>query len=263
MTVSPASENTGVVFHIEGQRIPAHFSFVEQTFYCTILSARGQKVKTVEHFLSAVFALGIDNLEVSLTAQELPCLDGSCTDFYWGLLSAGLKKQKARKLFAYISQKVELSFKESTVSIEPADSCCVSLDLDYQIPVAKETPLSITFDLFKQDYFSEIARARTYGFKEDLEFFEHRKLAQGVTLENCLVMNHTEVLSPGGRRFHSEMVRHKTLDVFGDMFLLGHRFIGHYRGYRPSHHLNYLLVKEVSDKKAYHLKEYEQRLLFA
>lgn len=250
MTVSPGAVNTGVIFVVNGQKIPAHSNYLESTKFCTSLVHAEQRVRTVEHFLSAVVALGLDNLEVTLTESELPCMDGSAGDFYLGLCSVGLKTQEEKKYFAFVTKPVEVSVGESFASIKPHKSPKVSVSLEYSEPVVLPGGMMMSFDLFENDYAGDIARARTYGFEKDFDFFKKNRLALGATLDNCLVMNDTQALSPGGMRFKNEIVRHKILDVFGDLALMGGLFLGHYHGYKPGHSLNLLLVKELIDSKA-------------
>ena len=250
MTVCPAPVDSGITFIIGDVRIPAHAKYLADTKYCTSLTYQGEVVKTIEHFLSATTSLGLDNLDVYLTNSEVPLLDGSSADFLWGLSSVGIVQQDQKKLFASGTKRVEVQLGESVASIEPFNSPNVHVTLEYSEPVITQGGLSMQFDLFLEDYAVDIARARTYGFEKNLDFFKQHQLAQGATLENCLVMNDDAPLSPGGLRYNNEVVRHKILDVFGDLALLGAPFLGRYRSYQPGHTINLALVKKLLEENA-------------
>lgn len=250
MKVCPAAVDSGITFIINDVKIPARVEYLAATNYCTSLSFQGQVVKTIEHFLSAVMALGLDNLDIYLTSSEVPLLDGSSSDFLWGMSSVGVTKQERKKIFACVTKAVEVQAGSASAVIEPFNSPSVQVTLEYEEPVITQGGLSMQFDLFEEDYAVDIARARTYGFEKHLDFFKQNKLAQGATLENCLVMNDNIALSPGGLRFTNEVVRHKILDVFGDLALLGAPFLGKYRSYQPGHTINLTLVKKLIEENA-------------
>lgn len=258
MTVNPAQQDSGINFVLDNVSIPANHYFLDKTQFCTSLRNKDKTVRTVEHFLSAVVALGLDNLEVHLDASELPCLDGSSYEFYWGLLGAGVVRQTASKVFCCVTKKVEVTLGNAQASLSPNPSPKVSVRVDYHEPIISNGGLSSSFDLFHEDYSSEVARARTYGFEKDFEFFKKNQLALGAQLENCLVLSDSQVLSPGGMRYFNEVVRHKILDVIGDLSLLGKLFVGHYQGFRPGHSLNLLLVKAIIEQEAYEFLSYAE-----
>ena len=251
MHVAPAEQNTGILFKREDTTIKSHVDFLESTRFCTTLAHENLQVQTTEHFLSAAMALGLDNLRIYLDSAELPCLDGSSYEFYWGLQAAGIIEQDCAKEFYQITQPVKVEDEQSYAQILPANTPNICVELDYQEPIIKAGGLSMNFDLFEEDYASQIARARTYGFKRDFQFFQKHHLAQGATLDNCLVLSEKEALSHGGARFTNEPVRHKILDVLGDMALLGKMFLGKYQAFKPGHTLNLKLVKKILETGSY------------
>ncbi len=249
MTLRPAATNTGIVFRrvdLPGHpHINLHPERVGETLLCTALVEGAAKVATVEHLLSAVAGLGIDNLYVDVNAPEIPIMDGSAAPFLYLLLSAGIEEQRAAKRFIRIKKPVEFRKGDSWARLSPYDGFKASFDIQFNHPAVSATRQSIELDFSSQAYASEIARARTFGFMRDIELLRSKNLGLGGSLENAIVLDEFRVLNPDGLRYSDEFVRHKVLDAIGDLYTLGHGIIGAFHGHKAGHAINNLLVREL------------------
>ncbi len=249
MTLRPASSNTGIVFRRVDMTPPAlielHPERVGETMLCTALIDKDAKVATVEHLLSALAGLGIDNLYVDLDAAEIPIMDGSAAPFLYLLLSTGIEELKAPKRFIRIKQPIEASRGNGWAKLLPYAGFKASFEIEFDHPAVSATTQALEIDFSRQAYASEIARARTFGFMRDVEMLRSRNLGLGGSLENAIVLDEFRVLNQDGLRYSDEFIRHKILDAIGDLYTLGHGIIGAYQGYKSGHAINNLLAREL------------------
>lgn len=249
MTLRPAPSNTGIVFRRIDMNPPAlielHPERVGETMLCTALIDKDAKVSTIEHLLSALAGLGIDNLYVDLDAAEIPIMDGSAAPFLYLLLSTGIEELKAPKRFIRIKKPLEASRGTGWAKLLPYAGFKASFEIEFDHPAVSATGQSLEIDFSRQAYASEIARARTFGFMRDVEMLRSRNLGLGGSLENAIVLDEFRVLNQDGLRYSDEFIRHKILDAIGDLYTLGHGIIGAYQGYKSGHAINNLLAREL------------------
>lgn len=249
MTLRPAASNTGIVFRRIDMNPPAlielHPERVGETMLCTALIDKDAKVSTIEHLLSALAGLGIDNLYVDLDAAEIPIMDGSAAPFLYLLLSTGIEELKAPKRFIRIKKPLEASRGSGWAKLLPYAGFKASFEIEFDHPAVSATGQSLEIDFSRQAYASEIARARTFGFMRDVEMLRSRNLGLGGSLENAIVLDEFRVLNQDGLRYSDEFIRHKILDAIGDLYTLGHGIIGAYQGYKSGHAINNLLAREL------------------
>ena len=253
LTVYPAPEDTGIIFIKNNVQIPATAINVVETSFCTQIELEGQRVKTIEHFMSAVAALQLTNLICEINGPEVPILDGSAWPFYFGLKSTGIIHQKKYQQIAVIKKPVELQHGTSIAGLYPFNDQLYDLTVDYSDSIVSSAGLQGQFSFRLDNYETEIARARTYGFMKDLPFYQKNNLAQGADLSNTLVFDDKEVLNPDGLRFKNEVVRHKILDAIGDLALIGMPFWGLYKAIRPGHGLNIQMIKSAFERNAFEI----------
>ncbi len=259
MTLRPAPPDTGVVFRRvdlpQPVDIPVRPQSVCDTRMATALSPGGDpgapKVNTVEHLLSACAGLGIDNLIVDITAEEVPILDGSAASFVFLLQSAGIELQDAPKRFLRLRKAVEVREGEGVslkwARLEPFDGYRLTFEISFDHPAVNQTGQHVVFDMGSGQYKREIARARTFGFTKDVELMRSRGLGLGGSLDNVVVVDDYKVLNSGGLRYGDEFVKHKILDAIGDLYVFGHPLIGAYSAFKSGHALNSKLVRAVLD----------------
>ena len=249
LTLKPAPANTGIVFRRTDLDpvvdIPANALNVGETTLSTTLVKDHARVDTVEHLLSAMAGLGIDNAIVELSAQEVPIMDGSSGPFVFLLQSAGIAEQGVAKRFIRIKRKVEVTEGDKTASFLPYDGFKVSFEIDFDHPVFKQSVQKASLDFSSTSYVKEVSRARTFGFTKDLEYMRSKNLALGGSVKNAIVVDDYRVLNEDGLRYEDEFVKHKILDAVGDLYLLGHSLIGEYIGYKSGHGLNNKLLREL------------------
>jgi UDP-3-O-[3-hydroxymyristoyl] N-acetylglucosamine deacetylase len=249
MTLRPAAANTGIVFRrldlAEPVDVPADALNVTTTDLGTTLEHGEGKVATVEHLLSALAGLGIDNLFVDLTAAEVPIMDGSAAPFVFLLQSAGIEEQSAAKRFIRIVKPLRVEEGDKWAELRPHDGFRVNFEIDFDHPVLKKHRQHARLDFSTTAFLKEISRARTFGFLKDVETLRSRDLALGGSLDNSIVMDDYRVLNEDGLRFRDEFVRHKVLDAVGDLYLLGSCLIGEFTGYKSGHRLNNLLLRAL------------------
>jgi UDP-3-O-[3-hydroxymyristoyl] N-acetylglucosamine deacetylase len=252
MTLRPAPANAGIVFRRldlpEPVDIPATALNVTETNLGTTLEYGEGKVATVEHLLSALAGLGIDNVFVDLTAAELPIMDGSAAPFVFLIQSAGIEEQSADKRFIRIVRPVEVTEGDKWARFEPYDGFRVNLEIDFDHPVLKKRRQRASLDFSTTAFLKEISRARTFGFLKDVEYLRANELALGGSLDNAIVMDEYRVINEDGLRFQDEFVRHKVLDAVGDLYLLGSCLIGEFSGFKSGHKLNNLLLRALLDQ---------------
>lgn len=258
LKICPAPVDTGIRFRRTDQKpvveIPALVNNVGDTTLNTCLVKDGIRVSTVEHLLSAFAGLGIDNAYVDLTAPEVPIMDGSAGPFVFLVQSAGIQEQKALKKFIRIKQKVEVSQGDKVATILPHKGFKVTLTIDFDHPVIRGSNQTATLDFSTTSYVKEVSRARTFGFLSEYEYLRRNNLALGGSLDNAIVLDDYRILNDDGLRFEDEFVKHKLLDVVGDLYQLGHSMIGEFRGYKCGHQLNnQLLHALLENKKAWEI----------
>lgn len=263
LTLRPAPVNTGIIFVrtdcTPAVEIPAHSSFVGDTSLCTSLMNKGVRISTVEHLLSALAGLGIDNLYVEITSPELPIMDGSAAPFVFLIQSAGIAEQHAPKRFIRIKKKVKVKHEDKWASIEPFNGFKVDFTIEFNHPVISEDVQHVIVDFSSLSYVKEVSRARTFGFLSDYELIRKQNLALGASLDNAVVLDEYKILNQDGLRYKDEFVRHKILDVIGDLYLMGHSVIGKFKGYKSGHMMNSLLLtKLLADQEAYEIVTFEK-----
>jgi UDP-3-O-[3-hydroxymyristoyl] N-acetylglucosamine deacetylase len=270
LTLRPAPPDTGIVFRRVDLPSPVDIRInaqaVTDTRLATTVTAGGDPggpaVKTVEHFLSACSGLGIDNLIVDITAEEMPILDGSAASFVFLLQSAGIELQDAPKRFLRIIKPVELREGEGAslkwARLEPFDGYKLTFEIEFDHPAVNQTGQRVVFDMGSGQYKREIARARTFGFTKDVEMMRSRGLGLGGSMDNAIVVDDYRVLNGEGLRYDDEFVKHKILDAIGDMYVIGHPLIAAYTAYKSGHALNNKLVRAVlADKSAYDIVTFD------
>ncbi|TMN19207.1 UDP-3-O-acyl-N-acetylglucosamine deacetylase [Pseudoxanthomonas sp. X-1] len=249
MTLRPAAPNTGVVFRRVDLdpvvEIPGDASLVTETTLCTGLSCGPAKVQTVEHLMSALAGLGIDNIYVELSAAELPIMDGSASPFVFLLQSAGIVEQNVPKRFIRVTKPVEVRDGDKIARFEPYDGFKLGFTVKFDHPMIPASQSRAEVDFSTGGYIREVARARTFGFMRDLEYMRERNLGLGGSMDNAIVLDEFRVLNDDGLRYADEFVRHKILDAIGDLYLAGHAILGKYEGYKSGHALNNTLVRAL------------------
>jgi len=263
MTLRPAQPDTGIVFRrIDLDKpvdIRAEARAVTDTRLCSALEGGGAKVATVEHLMSALAGLGIDNLYVDLAGPEVPIMDGSAGPFVFLLQSAGIEEQRAPKRFFRIRRPVEVGDGDKWARLEPYDGFKVSFSIVFDHPVFERSTQSLTIDFAETSYAKEVARARTFGFAQDVETLRNAGLALGGSLDNAVVLDEYRVLNSDGLRYADEFVKHKVLDAIGDLYLVGHPIIGAFTAHKSGHALNNQLLRATLDQAdAWELASFEK-----
>lgn len=263
MKLLPAAPDTGIVFVRTDlqpvQRFRSAADLVTDTQLCTAMEHGISKVATVEHIMSALAGLGIDNIEIHLDAAEIPIVDGSSAPFVYLIQNAGIISQDAAKKFIVVKHAVEIRDGDKWAKLEPyAKGFKLDFSIDFAHPAIKKTNKTAALTLTTQNYIQEISRARTFGFLGDIEFLRQNNLALGGSLENAVVLDEFRVLNEKGLRYDDEFVRHKVLDAVGDLYLEGYAILGHYVGYKSGHALNNQLFRALlADETAYEIKTLE------
>jgi UDP-3-O-[3-hydroxymyristoyl] N-acetylglucosamine deacetylase len=249
MTLRPAGIDAGIVFRRTDLdpvvELPARADLVTETMLCTGLSQGAGRVMTVEHLLSALAGLGIDNCIVDLSAPEVPIMDGSAGPFVFLLQSAGIQEQAAPKRFIRIRKPVEVREGDKLARFEPYDGFKLGFTVQFDHPAIPAAQSRAEVDFSTTTYVKEVSRARTFGFMRDLEFMRERNLGLGGSMDNAIVLDEFRVLNEDGLRYADEFVRHKILDAVGDLYLAGHPIIGAFEGFKSGHALNNKLVRAL------------------
>jgi UDP-3-O-[3-hydroxymyristoyl] N-acetylglucosamine deacetylase len=252
LTLRPAQPETGIVFHRVD--LPASAAIlgiarnVGDTRLSSSLSVDGVSVSTVEHLMSALAGLGIDNVHVDVAGPELPIMDGSAGPFVFLLQSAGIIEQKADKHYLRIKVPVEVRDGDKWARFEPHHGFVLDFTIDFPHPVFGSENRHVTIDFAEHSYTKEVSRARTFGFMQDVEAMREAGLALGGSLQNAIVLDETRVLNSEGLRYDNEFVKHKVLDAIGDLYLLGHPMIGRYTAFKSGHALNNALSRALLDR---------------
>jgi UDP-3-O-[3-hydroxymyristoyl] N-acetylglucosamine deacetylase len=249
LTLRPAPVDAGIVFRRVDLDpvldIPARADLVTETTLCTGLSCRPAKVQTVEHILSALAGLGIDNCYIELSAAEVPIMDGSAGPFVFLLQSAGIAEQHAPKRFIRITRAVEVRDGDKVARFEPHDGFRLGFTVVFDHPAIPASQSRAEIEFSTEAYVREVSRARTFGFMRDLEYMRERNLGLGGSMDNAIVLDDYRVLNDDGLRYADEFVRHKILDAIGDLYLAGKPILGAYEGYKSGHALNNRLVRAL------------------
>jgi UDP-3-O-[3-hydroxymyristoyl] N-acetylglucosamine deacetylase len=263
LTLHPAPVNTGIVFRRvdinDSITIPALNENVVDTRLCTTIGKNGYSVATVEHLMSALAGLGIDNCYADVSAPEVPIMDGSAAPFVFLIQSAGVEEQHAAKRFIRIKKKINVKDGDKTASFVPYNGFKVSFTIDFNHPVFRGRPQTASLDLSSLSFVKEVSRARTFGFMSDYEYLRSQNLALGGSMDNAIVVDDYRILNEDGLRYEDEFVKHKVLDAVGDLYLLGNSLIGAFEGIKSGHSLNNkLLQKLLSTKDAWEYITFEQ-----
>ena len=261
MTLRPAAANTGIVFRRVDLQPPVDIKAdpyaVGDTRLASCLEREGASVGTVEHLMSALAGLGIDNLYVDLSAGEVPIMDGSAGPFVFLLQSAGIEEQNAPKRFIRILKPVEVRHGDKWVKLAPYHGFKLELGIEFNHPVFERSGKNVVIDFSTTSYIKEVSRARTFGFVQDVEAMRAQGLAMGGSLDNAIVMDEYRVLNSDGLRYNDEFVKHKALDAIGDLYLLGHPIIGAFSGFKSGHAMNNQLLRVLlEDKTAWEFQSF-------
>jgi UDP-3-O-[3-hydroxymyristoyl] N-acetylglucosamine deacetylase len=253
MTLLPAQENTGIVFRrvdASSDPIRASIDYLHATDSCTTIASLGLSVSTIEHLMAAFNGLGVDNVTVEIDAAEVPMMDGSASAFVDLIDRAGIVTLLASRRFIKVLRPVRIESGSAYSELLPFDGRRFEIDIDFETRLIGRQAFIVDLDakVFRRD----LARARTFGFLKDVEFFRARGLARGASLDNTIVLGDDRVMNPEGLRYSDEFVRHKALDAIGDLALAGAPIIGAYRSYRGGHRMNAAIVAALlSDRTAW------------
>jgi UDP-3-O-[3-hydroxymyristoyl] N-acetylglucosamine deacetylase len=256
MTLRPAAPDSGIVFRRvdldEPVEIQARAEHVGDTSMSTTLVRDNVRVATVEHLLSAMAGLGIDNAYVDLSSAEVPIMDGSAGPFVFLIQSAGIAEQPAAKRFIRIKKTVTVKDDDKWARFEPFDGFKVGFSIDFNHPIFTRTTSTAEIDFSTTSFVKQVSRARTFGFMKDIEMLRERNLVLGGSMDNAIVLDDYRVLNEDGLRYEDEFVKHKILDAIGDLYLLGHSLIGAFFGHKSGHALNNRLLRTLlADRSAW------------
>ncbi|ENU81793.1 MULTISPECIES: UDP-3-O-acyl-N-acetylglucosamine deacetylase [unclassified Acinetobacter] len=254
----PHTVDSGIVFRRidlnPSVDLPADAMLIQEAFMCSNLVQDEIKVGTIEHVMSAIAALGIDNLIVEVSASEVPIMDGSAGPFIYLLMQGGLVEQDAPKKFIKILKPVEATIADKRAAFTPHNGFQLNFTIDFDHPAFAKEYQSATIDFSTETFVYEVSDARTFGFMKDLDFLKANNLALGASLENAIGVDETGVVNEEGLRYDDEFVRHKILDAVGDLYLLGHQIIAKFDAYKSGHALNNQLLHQVkSDPSNYEI----------
>jgi UDP-3-O-[3-hydroxymyristoyl] N-acetylglucosamine deacetylase len=254
MTLRPAAENAGITFRRvdldEPVDVPADPRLVGETMLGTTLIKDGVKVATVEHLMSALAGLGIDNLNVDLSAPEVPIMDGSAGPFVFLLQSAGIEEQNAAKKFIRIKKRIRVEEGDKWAELTPFNGFKVNFEIAFNHPVFNKLSQSASIDFSSTSFLKEVSRARTFCFLRDVEALRANNLTLGGSMDNAIVLDDYRILNEDGLRYTNEFVIHKILDAIGDAYLLGHTLIGEFSAHKSGHDLNNKLLRALLDDQA-------------
>jgi len=262
LTLRPAPAGTGIVFtRIDlptPVEIPASAMAIGDTRLASVLQKDGARVSTIEHLMSACAGLGIDNLYVDVTAEEIPIMDGSAASFVFLIQSAGIEQQNAAKKFIKVTKPVEIRDGDKFARLDPYFGFKLSFTIDFRHPAVDKTGQALVVDLANTSYVREIARARTFGFAHEVEMMRELGLARGGSMDNAIVLDEYRILNNDGLRYDDEFVKHKMLDAIGDLYVVGHPLLASYTAYKGGHALNNMLLRELlAHEEAYEVVTFE------
>lgn len=267
MVLRPAAPDTGIVFRrvdlATPVDLPASALMVGDTRMCSCLEHDGPqgkvRVGTIEHLMSAFAGLGIDNAWVDLDAAEVPILDGSAAPFVFLIQSAGIEEQPVAKKFIRVKAPVEVADGDKWARFTPYDGYRLTFSIVFNHPAIDRTGQEVTVDFAENSYVREVARARTFGFMQEVEWLRENGLAQGGGLDNAVVLDEYRVLNADGLRYGDEFVKHKVLDAIGDLYLLGHPLLAHFEAFKSGHALNNQLARALlENKEAWELVSFDE-----
>lgn len=251
MTLRPAAVNAGITFRrvdlVKPVDIHADPKLVGETMLGTTLIKEGVKVATVEHLMSALAGLGIDNLMVDLSAPEVPIMDGSAAPFVFLLQSAGIEEQQAAKRFIRIKKKIRVEDGDKWAQLMPFNGFKVNFEISFNHPVFNKLSRDASIDFSSTSFLKEVSRARTFCFLRDVETLREHNLTLGGSMDNAIVLDDYRILNEDGLRYSNEFVVHKILDAIGDMYLLGHSLVGEFSAHKSGHELNNRLLRALLD----------------
>jgi UDP-3-O-[3-hydroxymyristoyl] N-acetylglucosamine deacetylase len=258
LTLHPSAPDTGVVFRridldpvVE---IPAKAENVGDTMLSTTLIKEGVRVSTVEHLLSALAGMGIDNLIIDVSAPEIPIMDGSAAPFVFLLQSAGIEEQDAPKKFIRVKRPVTVEQEGKKATFKPFDGFKINFVIDFDHPVFENQTLNASIDFSSTSFVKEVSRARTFGFMHEFEYLRAKGLARGGSLDNAIVVDDSQIVNEDGLRFEDEFVKHKILDAIGDLYLMGNSIIGEFDAHKSGHGLNNAsLLALIAEKDAWEM----------
>lgn len=254
MSLLPAAPNTGIRFRrvdlSPSVEVPARADLIRETTLSSTLVMDEVRVATVEHLMSAMAGMGIDNCMVELSSPEVPIMDGSSSPFVFLIQSAGIQEQDAAKRFIRIKQPVQVQEGDKFARFEPFDGFRLSFSIEFKHPIFKTSRQTAMVDFSSTSYVREISRARTFGFMRELDQLRAHNLGLGASLDNVVALDEYRVMNQEGLRFEDEFVRHKILDAVGDLYLCGHSLIGAYTAYKSGHALNNKLLRALLDDAA-------------
>lgn len=258
MTLKPAEADQGIVFRRVDQKksneIKVSPEAVKDTKMCSAIGQDTSRVATVEHLMSALSATGVDNIIIELNGSEVPIMDGSSIPFIYLLQIAKLKELDAAKKFVLINDVIEVKDKDKWARFEPYDGFKIDFTIDFPHPVFDASTNKVALDFYDESYITEISRARTFGFMQEVEYLRFNGLARGGSLDNAIVLDEYKIINTDGLRYNDEFVRHKILDAVGDLYMLGYSIIGNFKAYKSGHELNNkLLLALLSNKKCWSL----------
>jgi UDP-3-O-[3-hydroxymyristoyl] N-acetylglucosamine deacetylase len=263
MTLLPAPPDTGILFRridlTPAADVPARADLIRETTLSSTLVMGDVRVATVEHLMSALAGLGIDNCIVELSSPEVPIMDGSSSPFVFLLQSAGIREQDEAKRFIRIKQPVQVQEGDKFARFEPFDGFRLSFSIDFKHPIFKTSRQTAIVDFSSTSYVREVSRARTFGFMRELDQLRAHNLGLGASLDNVVALDEYRVMNKDGLRFEDEFVRHKILDAVGDLYLCGHSLIGAYTAYKSGHALNNKLLRALlADTAAWEYVTYDR-----
>ena len=264
LTLLPAPIDTGIVFRRTDLdpvvEIPARAENVGDTTLSTTLIQDGVRVSTVEHLLSAMAGLGIDNAYIELSAAEVPIMDGSAGPFVFLIQSAGIQEQEKAKQFIRIKRPISVEDGDKVASFLPFDGFKVSFTIDFDHPVFRDRKACADLDFSSTSFVKEVSRARTFGFMHEIEYLRSKGLAQGGSVDNAIVVDEYRILNEDGLRYEDEFVKHKVLDAIGDLYLLGNSLIGEFKAHKSGHALNNALLRAlIAQPDAWEVVEFEDK----
>jgi len=263
LTLSPAAPDTGIVFRRvdlpEPVEIKVQPDYVRDTRLCSALEHKGARIATIEHLLSALAGLGVDNILIDLTAAEVPIMDGSSGPFVYLLQSAGIVEQAALKKFIRIKKSVEVRHDDKWVRFDPYFGFKIDFTIDFDHPVFEHSSQNVKIDFADNSYIKEVSRARTFGFMHEVEYLRSNGLARGGSLDNAIVLDEYRIINNDGLRYEDEFVKHKVLDAIGDLYVLGHPLIGAFSAHKSGHAMNNQLLRTLlADAEAWEYATFER-----
>ncbi len=254
LRLEPLGVDAGIVFYREdlAMSIPLSPNNIVNTQMATVVGDERGSISTIEHFLSVIYAYGIDNIRVIVDGNEMPVMDGSAISFCLLLDEAGIFNQEKSKEAIRIKKDVEVRDGDKYVRLSPSSTAIFDFEIDFKHPIIGHQ--SSRFEFSRENFVENIARARTFGFAKDIQYLQSINLALGATLQNAIGLDDHKILNPEGLRFEDEFVKHKILDAMGDMMVLGYNILGEYSAFAGSHHLNHLLTKALlADSQNYEI----------